>query len=406
MASNKMSFGKRLTTALVFGASVNGTATSNEIGPLLNADDGDFSLGLGYYLMRTNGLEYEGADSAGVTDLIEQDAYFARLRYQFMDGWTISVSAARDRVRNEPPRSSVSQFATDRLTAYGLSVEGSIFESNGISAGPFLQYTQYADTNLSGPVYANGFTNDVNVDVSNFYSARFGGILQKTFDSTRAYGALYYYQSGADLTGSYGGTSTGIQINGEIEDDNNLGIALGFNAAVAENVSFNLEGHYRHEPGMVLSVNFHPTKKARPAPQPTVEVVEKVVVVEKPAEASPLNLEDHNSTMYFEKGSSELTKADFLEIKKISDYLHDQPNSKAYIEGHCDCDGPDDLNLQLSEERANSVRQVLLDYHGIAEDRVLIEAYGEKFPVATNDTEEGRQQNRRVRVVVTNDPWL
>jgi outer membrane protein OmpA-like peptidoglycan-associated protein len=157
---------------------------------------------------------------------------------------------------------------------------------------------------------------------------------------------------------------------------------------------------------MVLSVNFHPTKKARPAPQPTVEVVEKVVVVEKPAEASPLNLEDHNSTMYFEKGSSELTKADFLEIKKISDYLHDQPNSKAYIEGHCDCDGPDDLNLQLSEERANSVRQVLLDYHGIAEDRVLIEAYGEKFPVATNDTEEGRQQNRRVRVVVTNDPWL
>lgn len=407
MASKKMSLRKALPVALVLGAAFSSSsAHSNEIGPLLNADDGDVSFGLGYYLMRTNGLEYEGADSAGVTDLIEQDAYFARLRYQFLDGWSVSVSAARDRVRNEPPRSSVSQFSTDRLTAYGFSVEGTLFESDGISAGPFLQYTQYADTTLSGPVYANGFANDVDVDVSNFYSGRFGGILQKTFESTRAYGSLYYYQSGADLSGSYGGASTGVPINGEIEDDNNLGIALGFNAAVAENVSFNLEGHYRHEPGMVLSVNFHPSKKAKPAPQPKVEVVEKVVVVEKVAEQSPYKVEDHNATLYFGKGSSELTKEDFLAIKEISNFLHDQPQSKAYIEGHCDCDGPENLNAQLSEERANAVKQVLLDYHGIAEDRVLIEGYGEKFPVATNDTEEGRQQNRRVRVVVSNDPWL
>ena len=69
------------------------------------------------------------------------------------------------------------------------------------------------------------------------------------------------------------------------------------------------------------------------------------------------------------------------------------------ISGHTDSKGSDDYNLQLSQGRADAVRQYLVD-NGISEDRIISKGYGETVPLADNDTEEGRQTNRRVQFTV------
>jgi outer membrane protein OmpA-like peptidoglycan-associated protein len=69
------------------------------------------------------------------------------------------------------------------------------------------------------------------------------------------------------------------------------------------------------------------------------------------------------------------------------------------IEGHTDSTGPEAYNLQLSERRANSVKQYLVEHFQIDADRLLIEGYGETEPMISNSTREGRQKNRRAEFV-------
>ncbi len=75
------------------------------------------------------------------------------------------------------------------------------------------------------------------------------------------------------------------------------------------------------------------------------------------------------------------------------------PKMKIELAGHTDNVGNDDANMLLSQRRASSVRQFLID-NSISADRVIAKGYGESVPVATNDTEEGRQKNRRTEVRV------
>lgn len=67
------------------------------------------------------------------------------------------------------------------------------------------------------------------------------------------------------------------------------------------------------------------------------------------------------------------------------------------VGGHTDSTGSFEYNQELSEDRAESVAQYLLN-EGVAQGRVHTRGYGPRFPIATNDTEEGRQQNRRVEI--------
>jgi OOP family OmpA-OmpF porin len=71
------------------------------------------------------------------------------------------------------------------------------------------------------------------------------------------------------------------------------------------------------------------------------------------------------------------------------------------IEGHTDSQGNDQANLALSQARAEAVRQYLVG-RGVAQDKVRAVGRGEQQPVATNDSPEGRANNRRVEIVVQN----
>src|SRR5438128_441962 len=72
------------------------------------------------------------------------------------------------------------------------------------------------------------------------------------------------------------------------------------------------------------------------------------------------------------------------------------------IEGHSDNGGNEEFNIKLSQQRADAVRDLLVT-RGIALQRIRTKGYGPKFPVVDNDTAAGRQQNRRVEVVVLNE---
>ena len=88
------------------------------------------------------------------------------------------------------------------------------------------------------------------------------------------------------------------------------------------------------------------------------------------------------------------------EIKKVADFMKTYPNTTAVIEGHTDNVDTAEYNQKLSDERANSVRQYLINNFGIKATRLAAVGYGLTKPIASNNTEEGRQKNRRVQAVV------
>ncbi len=108
------------------------------------------------------------------------------------------------------------------------------------------------------------------------------------------------------------------------------------------------------------------------------------------------------SDVLFDTGSSTLKSGAREKLAKISGILLAHPGLTLQIEGHTDIVGSDDLNQQLSERRAESVRQFLGE-QGVPISSMTARGFGKTQPVATNDTAEGRQQNRRVELVVNGD---
>lgn len=86
-------------------------------------------------------------------------------------------------------------------------------------------------------------------------------------------------------------------------------------------------------------------------------------------------------------------------LEEIGTMLQEHPELRVSIEGHTDSDGDDAHNLTLSEERAEAVRRHLIENFGIDASRLEAQGFGETAPVASNETEEGKQENRRVEIV-------
>jgi outer membrane protein OmpA-like peptidoglycan-associated protein len=89
-------------------------------------------------------------------------------------------------------------------------------------------------------------------------------------------------------------------------------------------------------------------------------------------------------------------------VDKLADFLKAYPKRNVLIEGHSDNLGHEEYNLRLSQQRAEAVRDLLVA-RGVAAQRIRTKGYGSKFPVVDNDTAAGRQQNRRVEVIVLNE---
>jgi outer membrane protein OmpA-like peptidoglycan-associated protein len=108
------------------------------------------------------------------------------------------------------------------------------------------------------------------------------------------------------------------------------------------------------------------------------------------------------SDVLFDTGKFSLRPLAREKLAKVAGIVSGHPGLRLDVEGHTDGVGADDYNQQLSEERGGAVRDYLLQ-EGMAAASVTSKGFGKAQPVASNDTAEGRQQNRRVEIVISGD---
>jgi outer membrane protein OmpA-like peptidoglycan-associated protein len=102
----------------------------------------------------------------------------------------------------------------------------------------------------------------------------------------------------------------------------------------------------------------------------------------------------------FATGKSELRSGATANLDRLGDFLAEYPNRTATIEGFTDNTGSEDSNMALSERRADSVKRYLVR-RGVQSERLSSFGRGENAPVADNESTAGRQQNRRVEVIIS-----
>jgi outer membrane protein OmpA-like peptidoglycan-associated protein len=107
-----------------------------------------------------------------------------------------------------------------------------------------------------------------------------------------------------------------------------------------------------------------------------------------------------NGGILFDTGKTALKPGAKSTLSKIAKQLQTDPSLKIAVEGHTDNVGGTAMNQSLSEKRANAVRDYLVSA-GISGDHITASGMGEESPIATNKTAAGRQQNRRVELVIT-----
>lgn len=108
-----------------------------------------------------------------------------------------------------------------------------------------------------------------------------------------------------------------------------------------------------------------------------------------------------NLDIKFDTNKAEIKAQYHGKLKEVADFMATYPNTKAAIEGHTDSVGSTAYNQKLSQRRAESVRDYLIQKFNINPDRLTAKGFGEERPVAPNDTAEGRSQNRRIHAVFT-----
>lgn len=178
------------------------------------------------------------------------------------------------------------------------------------------------------------------------------------------------------------------QLSGQANQSGELLIAFPTDQAMAIHIS--------HPNYIFYSGHIEPikgTSKAEPlAYKISLTPTEKHSAIE---ENKPIVLQN----IFFETGSAVLDPRSNTEIDYLHSLLTEYPAMTISIIGHTDNIGNDQDNLLLSRERALSVGKALLN-QGIAENRLMYEGKGESEPIADNDTEEGRRENRRTEFVV------
>ncbi|WP_438020559.1 OmpA family protein [Sorangium sp. So ce315] len=125
-----------------------------------------------------------------------------------------------------------------------------------------------------------------------------------------------------------------------------------------------------------------------PPPPPPPPEKKRVEVTEKQIVINEKILFEHNKALIRTESHSLLNEV----VDTIKKHAHIK---KIAIEGHASSDGADDHNMKLSDRRAKAVMEYLVQ-HGIPQDMLTAKGFGETKPIADNETEEGREKNRRV----------
>lgn len=102
----------------------------------------------------------------------------------------------------------------------------------------------------------------------------------------------------------------------------------------------------------------------------------------------------------FDTGKAVIKPQYESEVAKLGDFMKQYPSTTALIEGHTDNTGTEEFNMKLSQQRAESVVNDLVEKYGIDRSRLTAKGYGSTRPIAYDKTREGRQKNRRIEAIV------
>ena len=112
--------------------------------------------------------------------------------------------------------------------------------------------------------------------------------------------------------------------------------------------------------------------------------------------AQPLASKLKFESVEFENGKADILPEMYGDLDKIIDFMLDNPDFKVRIAGHTDSDGSSELNLILSQQRAAAIRDYIVQFGNIDEDRVSAVGYGNTRPIVEEQTDEDKKLNRRV----------
>lgn len=106
--------------------------------------------------------------------------------------------------------------------------------------------------------------------------------------------------------------------------------------------------------------------------------------------------------LQFETAKSTIRPSSYASLDIVADFLKRKPAVKIEIAGHTDSEGDDQMNMVLSQERANAVKKYLIS-KGVPEKQMKAAGYGETRPVADNNSASGKQQNRRTEIQILSE---
>ncbi|MDM3871030.1 OmpA family protein [Porticoccus sp. W117] len=251
---------------------------------------------------------------------------------------------------------------------YGNNIGGSDLEKTELNAifylGDEVEYKNKLRTYIATGI--SRFSSDEANLINGFDS---------TWQGRLGFGLSKLYQNNWEVRGD-------VSVYHQIRDEGPLDNATD----TAFNLSFLKHFGEIDAPAPVVAptpvVEPEPVVEPAPQPEPEAEPETRTITVR-------LNVE-------FEFNSDVVRGIYGDELEAIANAMKVQEDIELVLEGHTDSRGADDYNQDLSERRAKAVKATLADTYGISADRISAVGYGESRPVASNDTDEGRQRNRRV----------
>jgi outer membrane protein OmpA-like peptidoglycan-associated protein len=275
------------------------------------------------------------------------------------------------------------------------------FTKNGASLSPYLAYKYNRLLGVMGNLHIVAFPNKdrpgvLDDDVTWIAGATAGPRIDIPISDVEIYGTAQM------------GIFTGLSPNGAVTDTS-WGASLGGGASLpvfypgfrlglfAKYTYLDQRAHGRGQVtyalgGLNLEFNFSETPPPAPPPKPTPT---PATAAAAPATGKKIVLRGVNFD--FDKSNIRADARPILD--EATNTLKAEGGIAIISEGHTDSRGTDEYNQQLSLRRAAAVRDYLVK-GGIAADRIRVEGYGESKPVASNDTDDGRAQNRRVELRV------
>ena len=240
-------------------------------------------------------------------------------------------------------------------------------------------------------------------------------------------GFLYYFPSQESLHPYIGFGGGRMELDGLYGDSSDMhsNLGAGFRYYFTDHWNWRGDARWLHTfDGSIndvsLSVGIAYNFASPPPPPPPPPVEEPPAPVDRDGEGVPDDIDECPDTpagvrvddrgcplkvtrvasirlkVNFEFDSDGVQEHNFNDVRELADFLKRFDYIDVELEGHTDSIGSEDYNQRLSQRRAEAVLELLVNEHGISPSRLFARGYGESQPIASNDIEQGRAENRRV----------